>query len=325
MSNDYLISPVFCLMGPTAVGKTALAYELANNLPVEIISVDSAMVYREMDLGTAKPSKAELATIPQHLINILDPVDSYSAAQFCLDTQVLIKAIYQRHKIPLLVGGAMMYFYALQNGLAKLPATNQSIRIKIIRQAELYGWPVLHQNLAMIDPEAAAKIHQHDHLRIQRALEIYYLTGKAPTSCWSTKQLIGNYQFINFILLPAERSWLHMRIAQRFAKMLTAGLIDEVEYLMIKWRLSVNSPAMRSVGYSQIIAYLAGHDNYATMQAKVEAATRQLAKRQLTWLRRNWQDAQYFISEHPNLNERLSTIMKKIMHRAVPSKSPGQY
>src|ERR1700733_4034267 len=207
---------IFCLMGPTASGKPALACELGQHYPFEIISVDSAMIYRDMDIGTAKPSIQELDIAPHHLINIKDPIESYSAAQFCVDAVSLCEAIISKGKIPLLVGGTMMYFNALQKGLSALPEANELMRKQIEDEASQYGWPVLHQRLIAIDPQTAARIHAHDAQRIQRALEVYYLTGSSLSALLAEQKGAPDYHFINCILFPENRAWLHERIAQRF-------------------------------------------------------------------------------------------------------------
>lgn len=298
-------------MGPTAAGKTALAYELASKFPIEIISVDSAMVYKDFDIGTAKPSKSELKAIPHHLIDILNPMDAYCAASFCEDTNKIISSIRKRHKIPFLVGGTMMYFHVLQNGLSPLPPANIDIRKEISDEANLFGWPFLHSKIKEIDQLAANKINQNDQQRIQRALEIYKLTGHPPSSFWTASP--PNYKFINLILFPNERPWLHKKIAQRANAMFEQGWVDEVIKLMNKWQLTAASPAMRTVGYSQIADYLQGKDNFATMQKKAEAATRQLAKRQITWLRKSWQNAYYFQCDKFNFTNQAITIISNLI------------
>lgn len=287
---------IFCLMGPTASGKTALACELLDIFPFEIISVDSAMIYREMNIGTAKPSPEELKKAPHHLIDILDPIESYSAAQFCEDTIALIEAIYERGKIPLLVGGTMMYFNALQQGLSTLPQADEKIRADLLHQANQHGWFYLHQQLETIDPISATRIHPNDTQRIQRALEVYQLTGKPLSLFWLEEKGATKYHFVNLILFPEQRSWLHERIAQRFEHMLLQDFVGEVAQLLQKWQLPPTCPSMRSVGYRQVINYLAGDYDYETLRHKGIVATRQLAKRQLTWLR-SWDNAHLFNCE----------------------------
>lgn len=276
-------------MGPTASGKTALACELVKRFPLEIISVDSAMIYRDMDIGTAKPTAEELQVAPHHLIDIIDPIESYSAAQFCTDTISLSEAIFKKGKFPLLVGGTMMYFNALQKGLSTLPEANPEVRQQIEAEAATHGWDVLHQKLMQVDPKAAARIHAHDAQRIQRALEVYYLTGTSLSDFLEQQTKGPDYHFVNLILFPEQRSWLHERIALRFDQMLSQGFLDEVKALQQKWHLTMNMPSMRCVGYRQALEHLRGDYDYDLMRDKGIAATRQLAKRQLTWLR-HWDD-----------------------------------
>ncbi|MCL9685197.1 tRNA (adenosine(37)-N6)-dimethylallyltransferase MiaA [Legionella maioricensis] len=305
-------SLVFCLMGPTASGKTALACELVNYYPFEIISVDSAMIYRDMNIGTAKPSSDELQLAPHHLINIKDPIESYSAAQFCTDASSLCDSILSKGKIPLLVGGTMMYFNALQKGLSVLPEANAVVRKQLEDEAVRYGWPALYQKLTAIDPNTAARIHAHDAQRIQRALEVYYLTGIPLSTLLAEEKRDSNYRFINIALFPQQRSWLHERIAQRFEQMLTEGLVDEVRHLQEKWSLHMNLPAMRCVGYRQVLEYLQGEYDYATMRDKGIAATRQLAKRQLTWLR-HWDDALFYDPQNPTFSDEIIAKSREIL------------
>ncbi|MBA2651460.1 MAG: tRNA (adenosine(37)-N6)-dimethylallyltransferase MiaA [Tatlockia sp.] len=303
---------IFCLMGATATGKTALACELAKALPFEIISVDSAMVYREMNIGTAKPSPEELATASHHLIDILDPPESYSAAQFCEDAVALSEAIYLRHKYPLLVGGTMMYFNALQQGLSPLPRADVTLRAALTQQAELYGWVYMHQQLARIDPESFARIHPNDSQRILRALEVFELTGQPLSSFWAEQKENQKYQFVNLVLEPEDRAWLHDRIATRFEQMLEEGLVYEVAQLLQKWHLAATCPSMRTVGYRQVIDYLAGDYDYDSLRDKGVAATRQLAKRQMTWLR-NWPNARRFFSENSKSKTEIIALIKEIL------------
>lgn len=303
---------IFCLMGPTASGKTGLACELVHHFPFEIISVDSAMIYRDMDIGTAKPSNQELLLAPHHLIDIKDPTESYSAAQFCTDASSLCESIIKKGKIPLLVGGTMMYFNALQKGLSVLPEADESIRQRLEAEAAEYGWGFLHQKLAEIDPETAKRVHAHDAQRIQRALEVYHLTG-ITLSEFLAKQKSGvNYRFINFVLFPEQRSWLHERIAQRFDQMLDDGLIKEVQKLLNKWQLSMSLPSMRCVGYRQVLEYLQGDYDASTLREKGIAATRQLAKRQLTWLR-HWDDALLYDPQNKTFNEEIIAKTREIL------------
>lgn len=291
---------IMCLMGPTASGKTALACELINYFPCEIISVDSAMIYRGMDIGTAKPSYQELQICPHYLIDIRDPIESYSASQFCIDTSVLCEEILKKGKIPLLVGGTMMYFNALQKGLSALPAANPVLRQQLEDEAALYGWEVLHQKLMQVDPDSATRIHPHDAQRIQRALEVYYLTGINLSAFQGNQKKKPNYRFVNFALFPQQRSWLHERIGRRFEQMLIAGFIEEVKNLQQKWHLTGDLPAMRCVGYRQVLEYFQSNYDYSLMREKGIAATRQLAKRQLTWLR-HWEDIFYYDPQNETL------------------------
>jgi tRNA dimethylallyltransferase len=298
---------VFCLMGPTACGKTDLATKLFQHFPFELISVDSALIYRDMNIGTAKPSEEELRQTPHHLVNICNPTQTYSAAQFCTDAQILCAAIQQRQKIPLLVGGTMMYFNALQKGLSTLPKGDDVLRERLEREGNELGWPMLHQRLAKVDPQTAARIHAHDAQRIQRALEVYYLSGSSLTDLQSQKKATPRYRFVNLCLFPKNRSWLHKRIAQRFECMLDAGLINEVQELQKKWNLSAHLPSMRCVGYRQVLEYLNGAYGQNELREKAIAATRQLAKRQLTWLR-HWDEGLRFDPEQAICTEMMAKI-----------------
>jgi len=291
---------IVCLMGPTASGKTKLAIELVNTFPFEIISVDSAMVYQQMQIGTAMPDAEELKKAPHRLINFRDPKDAYSAAQFKQDALKEIEEIFSKNKIPLLVGGTMLYFRSLQQGLSDMPSANPVIRQKLNEEGLQKGWPELHQQLQQVDPAAAARIHPNDSQRIQRALEVYLTTGKNLTAWQREAGLQHDYSFINIVIAPEDRSILHARIAERFKKMLTQGLIEEVKRLHDRGDLTLDTPAMRSVGYRQVWEYLEGKLTYEEMQEKGIIATRQLAKRQLTWLR-SWPDITWFNSEDPEL------------------------
>lgn len=302
--------PWFCLMGPTASGKTALACELIQHMPFEIISIDSVMIYRDMNIGSAKPDSKTLANAPHHLIDIIDPTDTYSAAQCCEDVLLCGQAIQARGHIPLLVGGTMMYFRALQQGLSLLPPADPAIRSLLMRQAEDLGWDALHQRLQQIDPLSAARIHCHDTQRILRALEVFELTQQ-PMSHWllSSRQQ-SPIHYVNLILMPEDRSLLHARIAERFLLMMEQGLIDEVRDLIQQWGVTAEHPSMRCVGYRQVWAYLHDHGDETLLIEQGIAATRQLAKRQLTWLR-HWPDAHYFVAENPNnLGEMIALIRR---------------
>lgn len=275
------------LMGPTASGKTAVAVELAGRLPVEIISVDSALVYRDMDIGTAKPDAATLARAPHHLIDILDPTGRYSAAAFSRDAERLMRDIASRGRIPLLVGGTMLYFNALRFGLNDLPEADPAVRAELDAEAARLGWPAMHEKLAEIDPETAARLKPNDAQRIQRALEIYRISGEPLSSLIAEeKQAHFPYRVVPLALIPSSRSVLHERIATRFAAMLKDGLVEEVRGLQKKYALNPELPSMRAVGYRQAWQFLAGEINEAELLEKGIAATRQLAKRQLTWLRK---------------------------------------
>ncbi len=278
------------IMGPTAAGKTDLAVALAQRLNGEIVSVDSGQVYRGMDIGTAKPSREIRARIPHHLIDILDPSQSYSAGRFRSDALALIEAIARRGRLPILVGGTMLYFHALLRGIAPMPEADPEVRERINAEASRHGWAALHRRLAAVDPQAAARIHPNDPQRIQRALEVYQLTGKPLSAWWRTTTGELSFRPVKVVLAPQDRAQLHRRIECRFHGMLEAGLIAEVEALYRRGDLHPDLPAIRSVGYRQVWAWLAGEYDYATMIEKAIVATRRLAKRQLTWLRRE-QDA----------------------------------
>lgn len=284
-------APIVCLLGPTASGKTAAALALAARAPVEIISMDSALVYREMDIGTAKPSAAELAAVPHHLIDIIDPADSYSAAQFVNDTNALIDAIRARGREPLIVGGTMLYYKALTQGLNDLPQADPQLRAELDQLAAERGWPALHAMLAEVDPITAARLAPNDSQRIQRALEIHRLTGQ-PMSALLARQADARTfdgqagaRFRAIALEPSDRAVLHARIEARFDAMLAGGLLDEVQRLRGRGDLHPGLPSIRCVGYRQVWEYLDGLCDFATMRERGIAATRQLCKRQLTWLR----------------------------------------
>lgn len=273
-------------MGPTATGKTGLSVQLLQQLPLDIISVDSALVYRGMNIGTAKPDAATLASAPHRLIDIRDPEQSYSAGDFVRDACREIDAIHATGRVPLLVGGTMMYFRSLTEGLADLPQANASIRQRLDQEASEHGWPYMHCRLARIDPVAAKRISENDSQRIQRALEVYEISGK-PLTAWHEETAPANsrYRFIKLALLPRERKQLHRRIETRLRSMLNHGFVEEVRGLMQRPGLSADSPAMRAVGYRQIWAYLEGAQALPVAEERALAATRQLAKRQITWLR----------------------------------------
>jgi len=280
------LPPAIFLMGPTASGKTAAAIELVQHLPVEIISVDSALVYRDMNIGTAKPDAATLQSAPHHLLDIIAPTESYSAAAFRQDALRLMGEITQRGKIPLLVGGTMLYFHALQFGLSKLPAANAAVRAELDAQAAQLGWPAMHEKLARLDPITAARLQPNDAQRVQRALEIFELSD-TPMSSLLAQQTSYQlpYRVIPIALLPSDRAVLHTRIATRFSTMLQHGLIDELRQLQTRYVLHPDLPSMRCVGYRQAWQFLAGEISEHELIEHGLAATRQLAKRQLTWLR----------------------------------------
>ncbi|AQR64361.1 tRNA (adenosine(37)-N6)-dimethylallyltransferase MiaA [Aquaspirillum sp. LM1] len=281
------LPPAILLMGPTASGKTGLALALARHLPVEIISVDSALVYQDMDIGTAKPSAEEQAQVPHHLIDIIDPLHAYSAAQFAHDARQLMADITARGRVPLLAGGTMLYFKALQDGLSDLPAADPAVRAELDQQAAERGWPALHADLARIDPATAERLAPNDAQRIQRALEIHRLTSQPMSALIAERQHDPlPWQLLKIALLPSDRSVLHQRIATRFTQMLDAGLLDEVRQLRQRYPgLHTGLPSMRCVGYRQAWHHLDGDIDRQQLIDQGIAATRQLAKRQLTWLR----------------------------------------
>jgi tRNA dimethylallyltransferase len=278
---------IACLLGPTASGKTAAALALAAREPIEIVSVDSALVYRDMDIGTAKPSAAELASAPHHLIDIVDPADAYSAAEFQDDALRLIGEILARGRRPVLVGGTMLYYKALTSGLNDLPTADPALRAQLDAQARRDGWPALHARLAEVDPVTAARLPPNDSQRIQRALEIYLLSGQPMSALLAAprRERETGYRFMPIALEPSDRAVLHERIARRFDAMLAQGLIEEVERLRARGDLHTSLPSMRCVGYRQVWEYLDGETDRVTMRDKGVFATRQLCKRQLTWLR----------------------------------------
>lgn len=274
------------IMGPTAAGKTDLAIEIAKQYPVEIISVDSALVYRGMDIGTAKPEPDVLKKYPHHLVNIIEPTDAYSVGNFREDALRIMADITARGKIPLLVGGTMLYFKALQQGLSDLPSADPIIRAKLEAEAETHGLAYLHERLTQIDPVSAKRIHINDPQRLQRALEVYEITGKSLTELTSEKsQYHLPYRVVKIILSPFDRKILHQRIATRYNLMIDAGFIDEVKTLFERDDCHTDLPSIRAVGYRQAWSYLSGEYDQDTLIEKAIIATRQMAKRQLTWLR----------------------------------------
>jgi tRNA dimethylallyltransferase len=293
-------------MGPTASGKTALAVELVRAFPCDIISVDSAMVYRGMDIGTAKPDAEILAVAPHRLIDIRDPAEPYSAAEFRTDALREIEAIIAQGRIPLLVGGTMLYFHALQRGLSVLPGADAQIRAQLLKQSQKEGLFALHEQLRQIDPESAQRIHPNDPQRLLRALEVYRLTGYSLTKHYRRDRMdsILPGRMVNLVLAPCDRSLLAERIADRFQQMLEQGFVAEVEHFFQRADLTVDTPAMRAVGYRQVWNYLAGLNSYEQMQERAVIATRQLAKRQLTWLR-SWEETVWFDSEERALIQKV--------------------
>ncbi len=292
--------PVIFLMGPTASGKTALAIKLHQQLGCELISVDSALVYRGLDIGTAKPDASELEKAPHQLIDICDPDQPYSASKFCLDAKALIKKTMKQNKIPVLVGGTMLYFKALRDGLADLPTADLNIREQIRNEAAELGWEAMHDKLLKIDPESAARITKGDSQRIQRGLEVHRISGKTLSQFFQEQSITPlPYPVINIAIAPEERSNLRERITIRFEQMLAHGFVEEVEGLYKTKGFSTQLPAMRSVGYRQVCQYLAGEMDFETMKEKAITATCRLAKRQMTWLRK-WPELNWLKTADPD-------------------------
>ena len=307
------LPPVIVLMGPTASGKSALAVKLAQALNGEIISVDSALVYKDMDIGTAKPTLAERGGIPHHLIDIIDASESYSTGQFRSQTLALMADITQRGKLPILVGGTMLYFNALLNGLAVLPPANPDIRAQLDLELENFGKAALHNRLAAVDPLAAARIHPNDPQRVQRALEVYEISGKALSDFFVPDAAdVLPYHVIKLIISPVDRKVLHDIIAQRFHLMLEQGFMEEVKKLYERGDLNEKMTSIRAVGYRQAWSYLQGEDDLETMTEKAIIATRQLAKRQFTWLRRET-DAKQFETGQVDLVPQVLAYLKTQM------------
>ena len=304
--------PAIFLMGPTASGKTDLAVELTRRFPCTIISVDSAMIYRGMDIGTAKPGPEILRVAPHRLIDILDPAESYSAAQFCADAAREMREIMAAGRIPLLVGGTMLYFRALQRGLADLPPADAAVRARLDQQGRERGWAYLHQRLCSVDPVAGARIHPNDPQRIQRALEVYDLSG-VPMTDFLARRTAAPWQgrIIKMVVAPGDRTVLRQRIASRFHAMLEQGLIAEVQALRKRGDLDRDRPAMRSVGYRQVWDYLSSELDYEEMISKAVIATGQLAKRQMTWLRKET-EAQWFDALEQKLFSKAITYIKSL-------------
>jgi tRNA dimethylallyltransferase len=275
----------YVLLGPTASGKSVLAMALAARFPLEIVSVDSGQVYRGMDIGTAKPSAAERARVPHHLIDVVDPTQAYSAGRFRQDAIAAVQDILARGKIPLLVGGTMLYYRALAQGIDALPAAEPGLRAQIDARAARHGWPALHADLARVDPVTAARLAPNDAQRIQRALEVWELSGRPMSELQTGARSAPPFALRAFALVPEDRAELHRRIALRFEQMLRGGLVEELRALRSRYALHAALPSMRCVGYRQAWACLEGAYGQAQLREKGIAATRQLAKRQLTWLR----------------------------------------
>lgn len=320
----HTMPPAIFLMGPTASGKTDLALQLADALPCEIISVDSALIYRTMDIGSAKPSAAILQQYPHHLIDILDPVQSYSAAQFRDDALQAMAEITARGRIPLLVGGTMLYFKALTEGLAAMPSADPVVRARLEQQAVSEGWAALHAQLQRIDPVSALRIHPNDPQRLLRALEVWHISGQTMTQLRAQQdlekqQLLASnsahlpYNVATFAIAPQQRSVLHERIAQRFHLMLEQGFLAEVEALRQRGDLHIDLPSIRAVGYRQAWAYLDGDYAYEEMIERGIIATRQLAKRQFTWLR-SWKDVEWLDSLS---TQTLNQALKKLKQLSI--------
>jgi tRNA dimethylallyltransferase len=315
MTKDTL-PPVLALMGPTASGKTRLAIQLAQELNGEVVSVDSGLVYRGLDIGTAKPSLEERQGVPHHLIDIIDPSAAFSTGEFRRRALDLMADISARGRLPILAGGTMLYFNALFNGLAQLPEADPDIRRAIDEEAARHGWARLHRDLAQIDPEAAARIHPNDPQRIQRALEVYRISG-VPISalCARAASDPPPFEFVRVILAPADRDALRERIRSRFYAMLEQGLVEEVENLYERGDLHEDLPAIRAVGYRQVWAYLEGKIDYAEMVERAIVATRQFAKRQYTWLRREETELKFF-SEDAELSRNALQSLAPRLFRA---------
>ena len=300
--------PVIAIMGPTASGKTGLALDIAAKVESEVISVDSALVYKGMDIGTAKPTQEEQAGVVHHLIDIIDPAESYSVSQFVNDTNALIGDILARGKVPILAGGTMMYFNALINGISPLPKSDEKIRDEITQQAQRLGWSKLHDELRGVDPISGERIHPNDPQRITRALEVYRSTGKTLTHWQQQEGEKCRYNIAQFAIAPADRAVLHERIATRFDLMLEQGFENEVVKLYERSDLHEDLPSIRSVGYRQMWQYLDGQLSYAEMRERGIIATRQLAKRQLTWLR-GWEQVTWLDTF---ANDNLTKITAKV-------------
>ena len=303
-----MIQSVVTLRGPTASGKTDLAIDLSDRLPIEIVSVDSVMVYRGLNIGSAKPDQKTLNNYPHHLIDICDPSVNYSLGDFYEDANEAIKFIHSKERIPMLVGGTMMYFNTLTKGLSDLPSSDQAIRKKLEDEADEIGWPELHKRLSRIDPVSGEKIEANDKQRIQRALEVYELSGKPLSSFFSDNRKKSDYEFFNISLFPDDREILYKRIEDRFDQMLDHGLVDEVTALLNSPELSSSHNSMKSIGYKEVWAHLEGKQTLIEAKEKSILATRRLAKRQLTWLR-SLDDSQKINTFDNDLNKKLYNLI----------------
>ena len=303
-----MIESVVTLRGPTASGKTDLTIDLSDRLPIEIVSVDSVMVYRGLNIGSAKPDQKTLNNYPHYLIDICDPSVNYSLGDFYEDANEAIKFIHSKERIPMLVGGTMMYFNTLTKGLSDLPSSDQAIRKKLEDEADEIGWPQLHKRLSKIDPVSGEKIEANDKQRIQRALEVYELSGKPLSSFFSDNRKKSDYEFFNISLFPDDREILYKRIEDRFDQMLDHGLVDEVRALLNRPELSSSHNSMKSIGYKEICAHLEGKQTLIEAKEKSILATRRLAKRQLTWLR-SLDDSQKINTFDNDLNKKLYNLI----------------
>jgi tRNA dimethylallyltransferase len=298
VAHPHEVGPIIALMGPTAAGKTDLALDWAKKFPVEIVSVDSAMIYRGMDIGTGKPEPEVLRQIPHHLVDIREPSESYSAGQFVRDAKVCIADIRSRGKVPLLVGGTMMYFRSLIQGIAELPEGDVTVRTVIDQEAAQKSWPSMHAELAQIDPQAAKRIMPNDAQRIQRALEVYRITGQTLSALHAQQSQQGSERYFALAWSPADRAVLHQRIEARFMQMVQAGFLDEVRWLHARDDFEAKLPAFRSVGYRQLLAHVEGKETLEVAVERGIIATRQLARRQLIWLR-GMPDVRWYDSGDP--------------------------
>jgi tRNA dimethylallyltransferase len=307
-----MIKNVFCLMGPTAIGKTDLACLLSDAFPFELVNVDSSLIYQELNIGAAKPSPEVLEKYPHHLVNRCQLTEIYSVADFCDDAHRICEEIFSRGRYPLLVGGTMMYFNAFQQGLAKLPSASPEIREQLLARASIVGFQTLHEELSQFDLETAKRIHANDQQRILRAHEIYLQTGRTWSSWLKEHEKQNDFNFHNFALFPEPRAWLHQNIALRFLQMLEAGFLKEVENILQIPDINLDHPALRSVGYRQAIMFLNGELTLEEWPEKAIAATRQLAKRQMTWLR-SFTNKDEFFQPNERILQEIIDCVKKIL------------